>query len=149
MDGVSAAASILTVIDLTGKVISYLDHVKHAPKDSELCAAEASNVSNLLINLHYRLEEGHSHELWYTAIRTLAVKNGPLDQYKDELEELASKLTDGGRLKAIGHALVWKFTKEEVMGIISRIERLKTLVQVALQMDHLWVCSTNTAGYYC
>jgi len=41
-----------------------------------------------------------------------------------------------GLQKAVG-ALVWKFSKDEVDDILSRIERLKSLTQIALEMDHL------------
>ena len=34
---------------------------------------------------------------------------------------------------------MWKFKKEEIASILGRMERLKTLVEVALQMDHLSV----------
>ncbi|KAH8702902.1 ankyrin repeat domain-containing protein [Phaeosphaeriaceae sp. PMI808] len=33
-------------------------------------------------------------------------------------------------------ALVWRFKKEEIASILDRMERLKTLVQITLQMDH-------------
>jgi hypothetical protein len=46
-------------------------------------------------------------------------------------------MTDGGRLKKAGDMLMWKFKKEEVASILGRIERLKTLVEIALQRDHL------------
>ena len=87
--------------------------------------------------MRFRLEEGSSNESWYTAVRALGVENGPLDQFKQALEELQAKMTGGGRLKKAGDALVWKFSKEEVTSILARMERLKTLVEIALQMDHL------------
>jgi hypothetical protein len=46
-------------------------------------------------------------------------------------------MTDGGRLKKAGKALMWKFKKEEIVGILARMERLKTLVEIALQIDYL------------
>ncbi|EOA85575.1 uncharacterized protein SETTUDRAFT_169699, partial [Exserohilum turcica Et28A] len=39
-------------------------------------------------------------------------------------------------------ALVWKFKKEEIAGILDRIERLKSLVEIALQMDHFKLSQT-------
>ncbi|KAF2180789.1 hypothetical protein K469DRAFT_591668, partial [Zopfia rhizophila CBS 207.26] len=45
-------------------------------------------------------------------------------------------MTDGGRLKKAGEALLWKFKKEEVVSILDRMERLKSMVEIALQMDH-------------
>lgn len=72
-------------------------------------------------------------------MRALGVENRPLDQFKQALEQLQTKLTAGGRLRKVGNALVWKFSKEEITGILARMERLETLVQVALQVDHLSV----------
>jgi hypothetical protein len=70
-------------------------------------------------------------------VRALAVPNGPLDQFKHALEALQAKITDGGRLRKAGGTLMWKFRKEEVASILAQIERLKRLVGVALEMDHL------------
>ena len=140
MDPLSAAgltASVITVIDFTAKVISYLHSMKDASKERVRCAIEASNIFNLLTNLSSRLEEASPRDPWFTAVRALATDNGPLDQFKAVLEQLMSKLTPADGLRRIGKALVWKIEKGEVMDILSRIERFKSLIQVALEMDHL------------
>jgi len=137
MDALGIAASIIAVLQLTAVVINYLNDVKDAPKDCARFAIEAANLYNLLVELKYRLEEGGRNDDWYTAIRALGVENGPLDQYKHALEKLRVKITSGSGLKKIGNALVWMFSKEEVNSIISRVERLKSLIQIALEMDHL------------
>lgn len=142
MDPFSVTASIITLIQLSNKVLGYLIDVKISSNDRVKCAVEASNLNSLLVNLRFRLEEGISDEQWYTAVRTLGVENGPLDQFKQALEQLQNKMTRGGRLKA-AEALAWKFSKKEVASILARMERLKTLVQVALQMDHLLVSVTS------
>ncbi|KAF2200242.1 ankyrin, partial [Delitschia confertaspora ATCC 74209] len=136
MDPLSATASIIAILQLSAKVLTYLNDVKDASKDRVQCAVEASNLNTLLLNLRFRLEEGGSIQPWYTAVRALAVENGPLDQYKQALDLLQSRMTEeGSRLKKAGDALVWKFRKEEIASILDRMERLKTLVQIALQMD--------------
>ena len=137
MDPLSGTASIIAVLQLSAKVLGYLNDVKDASKDRAKCAVEASNIHNLLVKLRFRLEEGSADATWYTAVRALSVENGPLDQFKQALEALQTKITDGGRLKNAGEALVWKFKKDEIASILDRIERLKTLVEIALQMDHL------------
>lgn len=134
MDPLSATASVISILQLSAKVLAYLNDVKDASKGQAQCAIEASNIHNLLTNLRFRLEEGHDHQLWFNAVQALAVENGPLDQFKQALETLQAKMTDGGRLK---NALIWKFKKEEVDAILAQMERLKTLTQIALQMDHL------------
>jgi hypothetical protein len=137
MDPLSATASIIAVLQLSSKVIGYLNDVKDASKDRAKCAIEAANTNSLLTALRFRLEEGDSNTPWYTAVRALAVENGPLDQFKQALEQLQSNMTGGGKMRKAGDALVWKFKKEEIASILGRVERLKTLVEVALQMDHL------------
>jgi hypothetical protein len=139
MDPLSVTASIIAIVQLTGVVIGYLNDVKGASTDGKQCALEISNVSNLLVTLIYRLDEASSDGGWYTEVQALAVANGPIDQYRSALEQLKSKLTSAASsgLKKIGSALTWKFSKEEVTNILTRIERLKSLTQIALEMDQL------------
>ncbi|KFY68917.1 hypothetical protein V496_00687 [Pseudogymnoascus sp. VKM F-4515 (FW-2607)] len=89
-------------------------------------------------NLICRLDEASPDGGWYMEVQALAAGNGPIDQYRSALEQLQSKftLTASSRLKKIGSALTWKFSKEEVTNILTRIERLESLTQIALEMDH-------------
>jgi hypothetical protein len=139
MDPLSVTASIIAIVQLTGVIVGYLNDVKGASKDRARCAIEVSNVSNLLVTLIYRVDETSSNESWYAEVQALAATNGPIDQYKSALERLQSKLlpTGSSGLKKIGSALTWKFSKEEVADILAKIERLKSLTQIALEMDHL------------
>lgn len=137
MDPLSATASIIAILQLSNKVVGYLNDVKDASKDRAKCAVEAANLHSLLTSLRFRLEEGSTHMPWYTAVRALAFENGPLDQFRQMLEQLQSKITGVGKTGKAGDALTWKFKKEEITSILGRMERLKTLVQAALQMDHL------------
>jgi hypothetical protein len=130
-------ASVIAVLQLSAKVLGYLNDVRCASKDRAECTVETSNLNSLLINLRFRLEGGDASQPWYVAVRALAVENGPLDQFRQALETLQAGMTDGGRLKKARDALMWKFKKEEVAAILTRMERLKTLVEIALQMDHL------------
>jgi hypothetical protein len=137
MDPLSVTASIIAVLQLSAKVLAYLNDVKDASKDRAQCEIETSNLYSLLVNLRCRLEESSASQPWHTAVRALAVENGPLDQFKQALEALQAKMIDSGRLKKAGEALMWKFRKDEVASILARMERLKGLVGVALEMDHL------------
>ena len=137
MDPLGATASVIGVLQLSSKVVGYLNDVKDASKDRAKCAIEAANLHSLLTTLRFRLEEGSLDISWYTAVQALGVKDGPLDQFTQALEHLQTKMTTGGKLKKAGDALVWSFKKEEIASILGRIERLKTLVEIALQTDHL------------
>ena len=136
-DGLSIAASIVAIIQLTEVTLDYLYSIKNAPKDREQCTMEVSNLYALFNMLKYRIEDKQDDQEWHAAVRSLAVQSGPFDQYKQALELLHSKLLAGGRLKTIGRDLVWNFTKTEVSKILERMERVKSVVQIALEMDHL------------
>ncbi|MCJ1465337.1 hypothetical protein MMC07_003955 [Pseudocyphellaria aurata] len=135
MEPVGITASIIAIIDLSLEVVGYLNVVRNASKDRIKCLVEASNSCNLLVSLRSH-REGSSNEPWYNAVRALGVENGPLDQFKQALEQLRTRMIGGGTLNKVGDALIWKFSKKEVTGILGRIERLKSLVQVALELDH-------------
>jgi len=45
------------------------------------------------------------------------------------------EIQDG--IQKVKRRLLWKFRKEEVASILARMERLKSLVNIALEMDHL------------
>jgi len=135
MDGLP---SVIAVLQLTGSAIMYLSDVKDAPKECQRCTIDAANLQYLLVNLRYRLEEGRSGDPWFTTVRSLSVENGPLDQYTHALKELLSKVqVEDGPTHKLKRRLLWTFSKTEVAGILERMERLKSLVSVALEMDHL------------
>ena len=139
MDVLSDIASIIAVLQLTGQVIKYLKDIKDAPKECRHCATEAANLHGILINLLYHLNQDQTGDAWFTAVRNLNVENGPLDQYKQALEELRSRVEIQDGVQKVKQRLLWKFSKEEVASILARMERLKSLVNIALEMDHLYV----------
>ena len=134
MDGLSIAASVIAVVQIAGSVITYLSEVKNAPKECKKCLMEVSCLITLLLKLK-DLSESGSTEPWNTAVHALTVKDGPLDQYKLALEQLLAKVGPENRVRKLANVLMWNFVKEEVASILARIERLKTLVSVALEMD--------------
>ena len=134
MDPVTAvglAASIVQLIDATTKVIKYLNDVKDAPKDRWTLAREATSLLALLTNLRYGLEEPKSTNPLFN-VRSLGVEGGAFDQFKEAMEELARKLKPEAGIKKFGKALIWTLDKNEISNILSKIERLKTLVSLAL-----------------
>ena len=137
MDGLSVAASIIAVVQIAGSVITYLSDIKDAPKECGKCLIEVSNSNTLLLKLKDRLSESSSTELWYTDVQALVDKDGPLDQYRLALQCLREKVEPTNKVRKLANTFRWNFVKEEVASILARMERLKTLVSIALEMDHL------------
>ncbi|KAI9665887.1 MAG: hypothetical protein M1821_003822 [Bathelium mastoideum] len=139
MDGLSVAASVISVLQLSSGLIKYLKDVTNAPKDCQQCASEASNLCSLLIDLLYHLKQKKADDTWYTTIQALDVENGPLDQYKRSLVLLQSKVGNCDGMHQLKRRLLWRFNKEDIANILVRMERLKTLVNIAMEMDHMQV----------
>lgn len=139
MDPLSVTGSVIAILQLTNSVLGYLNDIKDTPKECQQCTIEASNLQSLLINLRYRLEQAQEQpdDPWYTAVQASNVGNGPLDQYKQALEQLTTKVDVNNGVKKLKKRLIWKFSKVEVAEIVGRIERLKSLVSLALGEDYL------------
>lgn len=134
---VGLVASIVQLINTTATVIQYLNDVKDAPKTRARLAREASDLLALLTDLRYRVEEAESTEPWFTNIRSLGLAGGPLSQFQEAIETLEKKLRPESGLRKLGKTLLWTLEKGDIELILSKIERLKTFVSLALQNDHL------------
>lgn len=115
MDLLSATSSLIAVLQLSVKVLAYLDNVKDASKERTQCAVEMLNLCNLLYKLRDHAEKGDANQPWYAAFGTLAAPDGPLDQFKQTLKALETKMTKGNRLKKAGEALLWKCRRRKLL----------------------------------
>jgi hypothetical protein len=138
MDPLSVTASIIAILQLTTKINQYLSDAKDAPTDRRQFTAETSNLSSLLVALLSQVDES-SNEPWHTQVRGLSGKDGLVYQYRVSLEQLKEKISDGHGIKKIMRTFLWKHIRDDAERILLRIERLKSLVQIALEMDHLCV----------
>ncbi|KAF1962049.1 hypothetical protein CC80DRAFT_434763 [Byssothecium circinans] len=138
MDPLSVTASIIAILQLTAKVGECLRDAKDASTERSQFNTETSNLSSLLVTLLSRIDES-SNEPWHTEVRALGGKDGLVYQYRVALEQLKDKISSGHGLKKMAKTLLWKYIKEDADSILVRTERLKSLVQIALQMDHLFV----------
>ena len=130
-------AAIVQLIETTSKTVRYLNDVKGAPKDRAKLAQEATNLLPVFTQLRYRVEEADSTDPWYVGIRSLGGAGGPLKEFESTMEDLGDRLAPGKGLKRIGMALSWTLLKKDVDILLSKIERLKTLVGLALHNDLL------------
>ena len=137
MDPLSLSASIIAVLQLAGKILSFLNDAQNMTKDQAHLAVEASNIYSLLVSLRFRVEQSHIQDPWFTAVRRLGAENGPLDQVRQILEKLVSKLEQSHGFKKLARQIGWKLEKSEIADILDRIERIKSLVNIALTSDLL------------
>src|ERR1700753_1766938 len=102
MDPLSVTANVIAVLQLTAEVIKYVSEVKAAPREWQEIMIETSNLQSLLLKLRCRLEQGQqTGDPWFGRVRALNVENGPLDQSRQALEQLLSKVETQNSLQKV------------------------------------------------
>ncbi|KAF2192944.1 vegetative incompatibility protein HET-E-1 [Zopfia rhizophila CBS 207.26] len=138
MDGLSGAASVIAVIDISAKIASlcfqYSADVKNAKKDIERFQKVVADINNVLKRLKQLLDGPNgtrlpaTHELWNS-----------LEKCFLELEGLKTQLDPGKARKAMSRfgvrALKWPFTSKEVEKMVVNLEKYKQSFSLALQAD--------------
>jgi hypothetical protein len=157
MDPLSITVSVLALLQLTEKVISYAKQTRNAPKERTRILQEASGLVGLFITLKGLIDDCDPQDPWLRATFNLATPNGPLDRYKLTLEALIKNIMPNDGLRKVSQVVTWKFSKEEVVGLLSQIERVKSLINIALGMDGMLVfesylcyllCMLTATGHY-
>ena len=143
-DPLSVSASIIAVLQLTGTIVSYLRDVREASEERQRILNEITSASGMLYCLKDLVEREQHADPSLTAARLLCVKGGPLYQFKQALERLASKLTPSTGFREAGKSVLWPFQKREISEILGIIERQKTYFVLALQNKHLYAPSNST-----
>ncbi|KAL8896861.1 MAG: hypothetical protein Q9192_002870 [Flavoplaca navasiana] len=137
MEVIALSASVTTLIDVTLKTIKYLTRVKEASNDRLTLSTETSSLLPLLMDLRDQIDQKNNGEAWFECVRSLGVKNGPVDQLREALEQLTEKLKPKSKsgLKNLTCALIWPFDKDYCEEILRKIERVKTRISLAVQRD--------------
>jgi hypothetical protein len=144
LEAVGAASAIAALAELTIKVMGHIKDVRDADKQIEDYNREASSLVTLLTSLRARIMQNGAKtgDPWFDSVRML--QHGPMQQYQTALEAFALKVAPRpGRRGKIFHRMLWVFNKRDVQDLVAKMERLKTLISVALQMDHLLVSSPS------
>ncbi|KAK0438156.1 uncharacterized protein EV420DRAFT_1316688 [Desarmillaria tabescens] len=133
-DALGIASSIITLVEISHTIVGYLKDVKEAPKERDKLSKELSNLAIYLETVNKLTQTADADDPWLVTAQRLS---GPFMQLDVLLKDLKKKLepaSDGmGKVK---RRLLWKFTKESVEDVLKKIERIKSLVIVAVQHDH-------------
>ena len=137
MEPLSISVSITALLHTTKSIISYLGDIQDAPKERTNISSEVTRLDTLLTLLRARVERAKLGDPWFAAVRVLALRDGPLDQLRSYLDQLDLTLKPAKGLQGVKNRVTWVFDKTEVMDILSKIERIKSLVILALEDDLL------------
>lgn len=138
MDGLSGAASVIAVIDISAKIallcFQYSAKVKNAKKDIERIQRKITDIKDVLERVK-QLVDGPNRT-------RLPATHKLLDTLKEcflQLEELKTQLEPGKARKAISRfgvrALKWPFTSKEVEKVIADLKKYEQTFSSALRVD--------------
>ncbi|KAG8531312.1 uncharacterized protein KY384_002940 [Bacidia gigantensis] len=144
-DPLSITASIITVLDLTKHVIQYVRSATHAAKDRQDLLSELSSTAGYLYMLKDTTRQSTESSSHPSALQALVGEDGPLEQFKASLEQLAAKLKPSGRSRT-ATKMIWPFQRSQVAEILVKIERQKTSFMIALEQQNLSSWESNTAA---
>jgi hypothetical protein len=151
MDVLSAAASVIAVIQISESVASlcsrYFTAVKNAKPDIERLQGELGRLKTVLEGAQQILEDRNGARL-----RTSQRLCDGLSGCSLQLNELEKKLKEKLNLRKTGkvmsrfgfRALRWPFEKEEVDGIIQTLKGYRDTLSAALSIDTVYVTHSRS-----
>ena len=143
MDGLSAAASIIAVIQISTQIFGvcqkYYMSVKGARKDIQLLRDEITSLQDVLMKVNDLTDQPGSVPL--STLDLLNQTDGPLVKCRKDLSDLLANLDlEQGRdeMKRFGlRALKWPFNSKEIGKVIAAIGRHKNTFVLALSADNM------------
>lgn len=138
MDGLSGAASVIAVIDISAKIASlclqYSKAVKDAKDDIERVQRKVGDIAHILEQIKQLLDSQDK-----TRLSTTQGLFSSLTKCLKELEDLQAELVPGKSRKTMSRfglrALKWPFTSQQVDKIVSNLEGYEQAFILALQVD--------------
>ena len=141
MDGLSGAASVIAVIDISAKIFelcqTYVSAVKEARKDIQRLRDAVTSLQDVMTDVRDLAEDPSSSIR--SAFSHLSQHNGPVQQCERDLRGLEAQLDLGeGEMRRFGlRALKWSFSSKDIDKRLQVINYHKSTFTLALTSDHL------------
>ena len=139
MEPLGATASIVGLAAVTLKVIKYVSSVKDSSSERRSLKEESEGLLQLLDSLQNTLDDAGQSATCFESIKALIAPKGPLDQLREALEQLNKKVEPKRSVKDYARALTWTLDKDHCNEVLGKIERVKSLISLALQGETRYV----------
>lgn len=141
-DPIGMAASVFALVELVTRSIKVVKDIRDGAAERRSLLVGLGSTRNLLLSLVDLVDISNSEDPWFTTARQLEDPDGPLAHLKTFLERIERKLLpERTTSQRIIQSLTWSLDKEEVQSMLKGIERIKSLLAVALLEDNLCVPS--------
>lgn len=142
MDGLSVAASVIIVIELSAKItalcLQYSTAVKDAKKDIQRLQTQVNNVEKVVKGVQQLLDGPHG-----TKLSTSQKLRQAIHGCRAQLQDIETRLDPGKGRKAMSRlglrALKWPFESKKIDEFTHKLESCNASISLALQVDQTWV----------
>lgn len=136
MDGLSGAASVIAVVDVSAKVASlcfqYAVAVKDAKNEIERLQKTINNIKHVLEHVAQLLEKQSQLQTSHKLLDSVEECRGQLIELTVQLEPRKTRKA----MQRFGmRALKWPFTSKQVEKIVTSLEKYQQTFSLALQVD--------------
>jgi hypothetical protein len=136
MDGLSGAASVIAVVDVSAKVASlcfqYAVAVKDAKNEIERLQKTINNIKHVLEHVAQLLEKQSQLQTSHKLLDSVEECRGQLIELTVQLEPRKTRKA----MQRFGmRALKWPFTSKQVDKIVASLEKYQQTFNLALQVD--------------
>ena len=143
MDGLSGAAGVIAVIDISAKIFelcqNYVSAVKEARKDIQRLRDGVTSLQDVLTDVRDLAEESSSSRR--TVLSRLSQHDGPVQRCERDLRQLVTQLEPGegeSKMRRVGlRALKWPFSSKDIDKRLQLINGHKATFILALTSDSL------------
>ena len=135
MDGLSAAASIVSIIQITGSALRFCNAVRRQPSDLNDIVEQLESLKTVLgrlNDLQIRSPSGSLPEL-------SKLYSGPLPECQRDVQELYSRLQTSlgaNGFRGLAKRMTWPKERKGIDHILANLEQSKVLFILALSTDH-------------
>ncbi len=142
-EALGVASSVTTLIGNIVTLIKYVKDVINAPEEITQFLKELAHLEIYLSTLRDLTQLSTEEDPWLKTLKQLFAAPGAApDGLFKELEELLNGLkekvrNDPPQWKRVKKRLLWTLTKTSVEDDLKKIERFKTLVMSAVQLDDM------------
>ena len=138
MDGLSAAANLVSIVQLSAQVFSLCQEYYIGVKQSR---DEIQRLSNEVLAIHEILEKisdllDGPDAAKFATLALLEKRNGPAQQCAAQLQEIKTQLGPHEGMRKLGRrALKWPLKSDNVNKMVLALERYKSSFTLALTTD--------------
>lgn len=138
MDGLSAALSIIALVQITTKLISICweyKGLKNASSDAKQLINQLEGLKLLLVKINELLEDDESQDNLHHGALADWAGSERLEEFHTSLQRLVEKLQPSQGIKAVKNVIMFPLQRGDLESALEEIERMKSTINLALTVD--------------